>query len=199
MLSPELRATLSPPQVAKLEARVAEGWHAFDLVLDTAPPSNALPDLVRTVEAPDDVLTLSDFPAAEKLGVRGSFGTDATFRNDVLGDYAHLASTGRFSIPVARTFPLDHWRTAHELSRSGRARGKLVLQIGYSHDVRYPIPQGIKIAVDKQVNLAITGVDKQQVGQVAAEIIAFRKPEPYKGKGIRYEGQQLRQKEGKKK
>lgn len=75
----------------------------------------------------------------------------------------------------------------------------LVLQIGYSHDVRYPIPQGIKIAVDKQVNLAITGVDKQQVGQVAAEIIAFRKPEPYKGKGIRYEGQKLRQKEGKKK
>jgi large subunit ribosomal protein L6 len=75
----------------------------------------------------------------------------------------------------------------------------LVLQIGYSHDVRYDIPEGIKIAVDKQVNLDITGVDKQKVGQVAAEIIRYRKPEPYKGKGIRYAGQQLRVKEGKKK
>lgn len=76
---------------------------------------------------------------------------------------------------------------------------ELVLQVGYSHDVRYPIPEGIKIAVDKQTKLSITGTDKQRVGQVAAEIIRFRKPEPYKGKGIRYEGQRLRMKEGKKK
>lgn len=75
----------------------------------------------------------------------------------------------------------------------------LVLQLGYSHDIRYTIPTGIKIAVDKQTKLAITGMDKQQVGQVAAEIIRFRKPEPYKGKGVRHEGQRLRQKEGKKK
>lgn len=83
--------------------------------------------------------------------------------------------------------------------RANIAGKELVLQIGYSHDVRYVIPEGIKIAVDKQVNLEISGVDKQQVGQVAAEIIHFRKPEPYKGKGIRYAGQQLRVKEGKKK
>jgi len=76
---------------------------------------------------------------------------------------------------------------------------ELVLQLGYSHDIRYAIPQGIKIAVDKQTKIAITGTDKQQVGQVAAEIIRFRKPEPYKGKGVRHEGQQLRRKEGKKK
>jgi NADPH:quinone reductase-like Zn-dependent oxidoreductase len=61
---------------------------------------------------------------------RVSFGTDTTARNDVLGEYAQLASEGRFSVPVARTFPLDDWRTAAELSQSGRARGKLVLQIG---------------------------------------------------------------------
>lgn len=76
---------------------------------------------------------------------------------------------------------------------------ELVLQLGYSHDIRYPVPEGIKIAVEKQTKIAISGIDKQKVGQVAAEIIKFRKPEPYKGKGIRYEGQQIRQKEGKKK
>jgi large subunit ribosomal protein L6 len=76
---------------------------------------------------------------------------------------------------------------------------ELVLQLGYSHDIRYQIPQGIKIAVDKQTKIAISGIDKQKVGQVAAEIISFRPPEPYKGKGVRYEGQQIRRKEGKKK
>lgn len=76
---------------------------------------------------------------------------------------------------------------------------ELVLQLGYSHDVKFAIPQGIQIAVDKQTKISITGVDKQRVGQVAAEIISWRPPEPYKGKGIRYEGQQILRKEGKKK
>ena len=100
-----------------------------DLALDAAPVSNALPGLVRTVKAPEYVLTLSDFAAADELGVRASSGTAAS-RNDVLGEYAQLASEGRFSVPVARTFPLEDWRTAAELSQSGQARGKLVLQIG---------------------------------------------------------------------
>ena len=100
-----------------------------ELVLDAAPVSNALPSLVGTVRAPEDVLTLSDFAAAEKLGVRVSFG-NGTQRNDVLGEYAQLASEGRFSIPVARTFPLEDWRTATELSQSGQPRGKVLLQIG---------------------------------------------------------------------
>jgi NADPH:quinone reductase-like Zn-dependent oxidoreductase len=102
-----------------------------DLSLDTAPVSNALPDLVRTVEAPQHVLTLTDFAAAKELGVRFSGpGGEGTVRYDVLGEYAQLASDGRFSIPVARTFPMEDWRTAAELSQSGQARGKLVLQIG---------------------------------------------------------------------
>lgn len=75
----------------------------------------------------------------------------------------------------------------------------LVLALGYSHEVRYPVPAGIQIAVDKQTKLSITGTDKQRVGQVAAEIIAFRPPEPYKGKGIRHEGGFVLRKEGKKK
>ncbi|MBI1256725.1 MAG: 50S ribosomal protein L6 [Chloroflexi bacterium] len=75
----------------------------------------------------------------------------------------------------------------------------LVLQLGYSHDVQYPIPQGISIEVEKQTAIKITGIDKQQVGAVAAKIKSFRPPEPYKGKGIRYEGQFVLRKEGKKK
>lgn len=75
----------------------------------------------------------------------------------------------------------------------------VVLQLGYSHDVIYPIPAGIKINAPTQTELEISGIDKKQVGQVAAEIIAFRPPEPYKGKGIRHEGQRVLRKEGKKK
>ena len=63
---------------------------------------------------------------------------------------------------------------------------QLNLQLGYSHDINYPIPQGIAIATPKPTEIVITGVDKQQVGQVAAEIRAYRPPEPYKGKGVRY-------------
>lgn len=81
--------------------------------------------------APEHLLTVSDFAAAEELGTRAAFGSDATtLRTDVLGEYARLAAEGRFSVPVARTFPLDGWPTALELSRSPRARGKLVLRIG---------------------------------------------------------------------
>jgi len=75
----------------------------------------------------------------------------------------------------------------------------VVLQLGYSHDVIYPIPAGIKINAPTQTELEISGIDKRNVGQVAAEIIAFRPPEPYKGKGIRHEGQRVLRKEGKKK
>lgn len=76
---------------------------------------------------------------------------------------------------------------------------KLNLQLGLSHDVNYDIPQGVQLAVDKQTRISITGIDKQLVGQVAAEIRDYRPPEPYKGKGIRYEGEYIMMKEGKKK
>ncbi len=74
----------------------------------------------------------------------------------------------------------------------------LKLQLGYSHDIEYPIPEGIRIACDRPTSIAVSGADRQQVGQVAAEIRAFRKPEPYKGKGIRYAGEVVHMKEGKK-
>jgi large subunit ribosomal protein L6 len=75
----------------------------------------------------------------------------------------------------------------------------LVLQLGFSHDVIFPIPSEIKITCEKPTSIAISGPDRRQVGQVAAVIRSFRKPEPYKGKGIRYSTETVRRKEGKKK
>jgi large subunit ribosomal protein L6 len=75
----------------------------------------------------------------------------------------------------------------------------LQLQLGLSHDVVYPAPEGITIECPTQTQIVISGIDKQKVGQVAAEIRAFRPPEPYKGKGIRYQDEYIFRKEGKKK
>jgi large subunit ribosomal protein L6 len=75
----------------------------------------------------------------------------------------------------------------------------LNLQLGYSHDIAFAIPQGIQVACPKPTEIVVTGIDKQKVGQVAAEIRRFRPPEPYKGKGIRYAGEFILRKEGKKK
>jgi large subunit ribosomal protein L6 len=75
----------------------------------------------------------------------------------------------------------------------------LKLALGYSHDVVYQIPDGIELKAPKPTEIEITGIDQQQVGQVAAEIRQWRKPEPYKGKGIRYKGEFVFRKEGKKK
>ena len=75
----------------------------------------------------------------------------------------------------------------------------LVINLGFSHDVVYPIPHGIKITCERPTAIKVEGVDKRLVGQVAAEIRAFRPPEPYKGKGVKFEGEAIRRKEGKKK
>ena len=75
----------------------------------------------------------------------------------------------------------------------------LQLALGYSHDVVYAIPEGIQIAVTKPTEIVVSGIDDQKVGHVAAEIRAFRKPEPYKGKGVKYENEFIFRKEGKKK
>lgn len=75
----------------------------------------------------------------------------------------------------------------------------LVLQLGFSHDINFPIPVGITIKCEKPTLVVITGFDKQKVGQVASEIRGYRPPEPYKGKGVKYEGERILRKEGKKK
>jgi large subunit ribosomal protein L6 len=76
---------------------------------------------------------------------------------------------------------------------------QLVLQLGYSHEVRYDIPDGVKIECPDATHIVVSGVDKQMVGQVAAEIRRFRPVEPYKGKGIKYDDEKVLRKEGKKK
>lgn len=75
----------------------------------------------------------------------------------------------------------------------------LTLQLGFSSDILFPIPSGIKIACERPTRITVSGTDRQRVGQVAAEIRSYRKPEPYKGKGIRYIDERVRRKEGKKK
>ena len=75
----------------------------------------------------------------------------------------------------------------------------LQLALGYSHDVVYPIPEGISIVTEKPTMISVSGMDKQLVGQVAAEIRSWRPPEPYKGKGVKYAGEYIFRKEGKKK
>jgi large subunit ribosomal protein L6 len=97
----------------------------------------------------------------------------------------------------------DGFKTVLEIEGVGfkaAMQGKvLVLNIGFSHEVRYEAPEGVTIKAEKPTILSVTGINKQQVGQVAAEIRGFKKPEPYKGKGIKYEGERVRRKEGKKK
>ena len=83
--------------------------------------------------------------------------------------------------------------------RAALKGNQLNLQLGYSHDINFDIPEGVKITVEKQTTLKITGKDKQQVGAVASKLKTFRKIEPYKGKGIREKGQYVLKKEGKKK
>lgn len=75
----------------------------------------------------------------------------------------------------------------------------LKLSLGFSHDVDFPVPEGIKVECPSQTEIIISGIDKQKVGQVASEIRSYRPPEPYKGKGVRYDGEYVFRKEGKKK
>lgn len=83
--------------------------------------------------------------------------------------------------------------------RASADKNFLSIALGYSHEIKYAIPAGIAIAVEKQTSIAVSGSDKRLVGQVASEIRALRKPEPYKGKGVRYADEKIRRKEGKKK
>ncbi len=94
------------------------------------------------------------------------------------------------------TIDLEIIGVGYRASASGR---KLNLEVGYSHSIHYEVPEGIEIKCARPTRVSVSGADRQKVGQVAAEIRAFRKPEPYKGKGIRYVNEYVRRKEGKKK
>ncbi len=86
----------------------------------------------------------------------------------------------------------------HGVGYRASLEGKtLVMNLGFSHPVNYPVPEDVSVSVKDQRVISVTGIDKQRVGQVAAEIRAFKKPEPYKGTGIRYVGEHIMRKEGK--
>ncbi len=99
-------------------------------------------------------------------------------------------------VSVGYTKTLEITGTGFRASVQGK---NLVINLGFSHDVVYPVPEGITVTTPRPTAITLSGVNKRQVGQVAAEIRSFRPPEPYKGKGVKYEGEQIRRKEGKKK
>jgi large subunit ribosomal protein L6 len=98
------------------------------------------------------------------------------------------------SVGYAKT--LEITGTGYRAAVQGK---NLVVNLGFSHDVVYPIPAGISVSCEKPTLIKVEGMDKRQVGQVCAELRAYRPPEPYKGKGVKFEGEAIRRKEGKKK
>ncbi|MBN2370369.1 MAG: 50S ribosomal protein L6 [Vicinamibacteria bacterium] len=105
-----------------------------------------------------------------------------------------LASNAVMGVTRGFSKELDIVGVGYRAAVDGR---KIVFALGYSHPVEYPIPEGVKIAVDRQTHIVISGIDRQKVGQTAAEIRGLRKPDPYKQKGIRYVGETLKKKAGK--
>jgi large subunit ribosomal protein L6 len=141
--------------------------------------------LVEEVDAKlgDDGITITPREDAERG--RAMWGMSRTLVNNLV--------TG---VTQGFTSKLEIQGVGYRAAVQGK---NLNLQLGFSHDVAYPIPDGIAITSEKPTMLSITGIDKQLVGQVAAEIRSYRPPEPYKGKGVRYAGEYVRRKEGKKK
>ncbi len=141
--------------------------------------------LVDDVEVKLEDGSISMLPRSDTKRARSMWGMSRTIvENLVVG-----ASSG-----FSRT--LEITGVGYRAAMEGNS---LKLQLGYSHDVLYPVPDGITIACPKPTEITITGIEKAKVGQVAAEIRAHRAPEPYKGKGIRYQGEYIQRKEGKSK
>lgn len=128
-------------------------------------------------------ITLS--PRDESTRARAMWGLSRS----LLGNMVHGVSQGYEEV-------LELVGVGYRAAMKGQS---LIMQLGFSHDVDIPPPAGITFAVPKQTEVRIAGIDKQQVGQMAAQIRRIRPPEPYKGKGVRYSGEKVRRKEGKKK
>ena len=141
--------------------------------------------LSREVAVKHEKAILSVEPRNDTIFARKMWGTARALLNNLM--------TG-VSKGYARN--LEILSTGYRAQVQGKT---LVLQLGCSHDVKYDIPNGIAVKCPDQTHIQLQGADRQLVGQTAAEIRAFRPPEPYKGKGIRYEGEYVLRKEGKKK
>ena len=124
----DLGATVVPYGDGMVERVRAANDGPIDAVLDTSPVAGALPDLIRIVDGdPSRVLTISDFAGAAQVGARSTLTEDFGERADALPEFAALAAQGRFSVPIARTFALEQWREALDISLAGQAHGKLLL------------------------------------------------------------------------
>ena len=141
--------------------------------------------LPKEVAAKMDKAGIQIDPRDETKRARSMWGTSRTLVNNLI--------TG---VTKGYERKLEITGVGYRAALQGK---NLQLALGYSHDVIYPVPEGITIAAPKPTEIVVTGMDKQNVGQVAAEIRAFRPPEPYKGKGVKYEGEYIFRKEGKKK
>jgi large subunit ribosomal protein L6 len=143
------------------------------------------------VVLPDDVAakmetgSLTIDPRAETIRARAMWGLSRSLVSNLV-------------VGVTKGFEkkLEITGVGYRASVQGK---NLQLLLGYSHEVAYPIPDGITITTPRPTEILVTGIDKQKVGQVAAEIRGYRPPEPYKGKGVRYSGEYIFRKEGKKK
>jgi large subunit ribosomal protein L6 len=141
--------------------------------------------LSDNVEAKIEGSKVSVAPRTKEARARMMWGTTrANIANMVKG----------VSVGYAKT--LEITGTGFRAAVNGK---NLVVNLGFSHDVIYPIPAGITISCEKPTLIKVAGMDKREVGQVCAEIRAYRPPEPYKGKGVKFEGEAIRRKEGKKK
>jgi large subunit ribosomal protein L6 len=142
-------------------------------------------DLAEDIEAAVEDGKVTVTPKSQSKQARSMWGTTRALVNNMVA-----------GVSVGFTRKLEINGVGYRASIQG---SEVVLQLGYSHDIRYPIPTGVSIVAEKPTLLAITGADRQRVGQVASEIRSFRGPEPYKGKGVKYEDEVIVRKEGKKK
>ena len=168
------------PVPAGVSATIAEG------VLSVKGPKGTL-----TLTLVDDIAykieegSISVLPANDTKRARAFWGMQRTLVDNLV--------TG---VTAGYTKILDITGVGYRATAQGKV---LKLQLGYSHDVNFDVPEGIEIKTPDNTTVEISGMDKQRVGQTAAEIRRWRKPEPYKGKGIKYRGEYIFRKEGKKK
>jgi len=145
--------------------------------------SFALNDLVLVSMTEDGAIKVD--PKDESKPARASWGMSRT-------QIANLMK----GVTAGFTKKLEITGVGYKAAMQGK---NLQLSLGYSHDITYPVPEGITIACPKPTEIMVSGIDSQRVGQVAAEIRGYRPPEPYKGKGVKYAGEFIVRKEGKKK
>ena len=132
----------------------------------------------------------------EKAAIVVEPRTDTILARKMWGTARSLVNNLVNGVSKGYTRNLEIQGTGYRAQVQGKT---LILQLGFSHDVKYPIPNGITVKCADQTHIQLQGADRHLVGQTAAEIRGFRPPEPYKGKGIRYENEYVRRKEGKKK